>query len=120
MTFEDLDVWKKSKQLAVGVIQQTKSSKFSRDYPLKDQMQRAAISIPSNIAEGYAREGNKEKVHFLFISKGSAAELWTQIKIAGDLQILDRQTSADLCEQLDQIQRMLMGLINALRRSNIP
>ena len=77
-TFEDLDVWKRSCQLAVDVYQAFKSSK---DFALKDQMQRAAVSIPSNIAEGAERDSTKEYIKFLRYSKGSCGELRTQLYI---------------------------------------
>jgi four helix bundle protein len=74
--FEDLDVWKEGMRLATKIY---RALKTCRDYGLRDQMQRAAVSIPSNIAEGYERNTNKNFIHFLYIAKGSCSELRTQI-----------------------------------------
>jgi four helix bundle protein len=83
--FEELTVWQKSKELAVEVYQLTNSTAFAKDYGLKDQMRRAAVSIPSNIAEGDERETDKEAIRYFFIAKGSAAELITQAIIAREI-----------------------------------
>ena len=77
--FEDLEVWKNAMQLVVVIYAEFKENK---DYGFKDQIQRAAVSIPSNIAEGYERQTNKEFIQFLYIAKGSSAELQTQLYIA--------------------------------------
>ena len=79
-SFENLEVWKRSCNLAV---QPYEIMKDCRDYGLKDQMTRAAVSIASNIAEGAERDSKQEYVRFLHIAKGSAAELRTQVYIAG-------------------------------------
>ena len=84
--FEDLQVWKEGMQLATKIY---KSLINCRDFGLRDQMQRAAVSIPSNIAEGYERNSNKEFIQYLFISKGSCAELRTQIYLATKIGILN-------------------------------
>ena len=78
-SFEDLEVWKKACDLAVRIYSTLKGC---RDYGLKDQMTRAAVSIPSNIAEGLERESKNETIHFLHIAKGSCAELRTQLHIS--------------------------------------
>ncbi len=77
-SFEDLDVWKRSRKIAVGIYELLKDS---RDYGLKDQMTRAVVSIASNISEGAERDSKAEFIRFLHIAKGSAAELRTQICI---------------------------------------
>ena len=69
--FEDLEVWKEGMHLAARIYRELKDC---RDYGLRDQMQRAAVSIPSNIAEGYERNTNKDFIHFLYIAKGSCSE----------------------------------------------
>jgi four helix bundle protein len=74
-SFEDLTVWKEAMQLVVSIYTEFKNN---TDYGFKDQIQRSAVSIPSNIAEGYERQSNKEFIHFLFIAKGSSGELQTQ------------------------------------------
>ncbi|MBJ7429558.1 MAG: four helix bundle protein, partial [Bacteroidia bacterium] len=79
---EDLISWQKSKDLTIEIYKITKNSSFSKDFGLCNQIQRAAVSIPSNIAEGFGRGGNKEFLQFLSIAKGSLYELKTQLIIA--------------------------------------
>ena len=87
--FEDLNVWKEAMQLTVDIYKQLFACK---DYGFKDQIQRAAVSIPSNIAEGYDRQTNKEFIQFLFIAKGSCAELRTQLYLAIALKYIDNES----------------------------
>lgn len=82
-------------------------------YGLTNQIRRCAVSVPSNIAEGSARQGNKEFVHFLYISLGSLAELETQLLIASDLKFLIVQDN--LLEELERIRMMLLGLIKYVK-----
>ena len=82
--FEDLEVWQKAREVVNAVYQVSSDGLFSRDYALRDQIRRAAISIPSNISEGFARRSNREFVQFLFIAKGSAAEVENQLYLALD------------------------------------
>jgi len=114
--FQDLEVWQRSCQLAVLTYQKLTTL---RDFSLKDQIQRAAISIPSNIAEGSERGSEKEFVRFLRISKGSCAELRTQLFI---LKKLQQQKIISFSEQLDlllkesqEISSMLEGLIKHVK-----
>jgi four helix bundle protein len=110
---KDLDVWKKSVDLVVELYKITASFPKEEIYGLTSQMRRAAVSIPSNIAEGAGRRGNKEFVQFLHISLGSLAELETQIIIAGRLQFIaeiDPLLNACLA-----IKRMLNGLVASVR-----
>jgi four helix bundle protein len=81
------------------------------DFGLRNQMQRAAVSIPSNIAEGYERNSNKEFIQYLFISKGSCAELRTQIYLATKIGILNESIGNELLELTKRISAMLMKLI---------
>ena len=83
--FEDLNVWKESVKLSVKIY---KSLKNCKDFGLRDQLQRSAVSIPSNIAEGFDRKGNKEFIQFLYIAKGSCSELRTQLYIAVEVGII--------------------------------
>jgi four helix bundle protein len=78
-TFEDLEIWKEARCLTQDIYNISKAPKFSRDFALRDQMQRAAVSIMSNIAEGFERGGNQEFVQFLYIAKGSCGELRSQL-----------------------------------------
>ena len=111
VSFEDLEVWKRSCRLAVEICRRLKDC---RDFVLKDQMSRAAISIASNISEGAERGSRSEFIRFLHIAKGSAAELRTQIYIAEKLgTILPEGKTAELIAELKQISSMLHGLINS-------
>lgn len=107
--FEDLDVWKRGCRLAVNLYELLKGCK---DYSLKDQMCRAAVSIPSNIAEGYERRSSKEYAQFLAIAKGSAAELRTQVYIASRLGIISEADSKSLIAELKEISSMLHAIMS--------
>ena len=107
-SFEHLDVWKRSCDLAVDIYAKLKCC---REYGLKDQMTRSAVSIPSNIAEGAERNSKPDFVRFLHIAKGSAAELRTQVYIAHQIGLLSEQTTEDLVNELLEIASMLQGLI---------
>lgn len=106
--FEDLNVWKESMNLVEIIYNELSNSK---DYGLKDQMQRAAISIPSNIAEGFERNTNKEFIHFLYIAKGSCGELRTQHYLLKNLKILDENKCNNIVELTRKISAMLSKLI---------
>jgi len=111
--FRDLKVWQKSKELAVLIYRVTQERAFSRDFGFKDQVRRAAISIPSNIAEGDERGSNKDAVRFLYIAKGSLAELQTQIEIAFEIGYLSEKNMKELYDRSQIIGRMLGSLIKA-------
>ena len=113
-SFEDLDVWKRSCQLAVAVYELLNES---RDYGMKDQMQRAAVSITSNIAEGSER-GGKDFDRFLRIARGSAAELRTQAYIANRVNIITTAGRQQIVADLKEISSMLTGLRNSLKTEN--
>ncbi|MGF0038648.1 four helix bundle protein [Victivallis vadensis] len=110
-SFEELTVWKRSCRMTVELY---KSLRSCNDCGLKGQMTRAAVSIPSNIAEGAERRTHKEFINFLAIAKGSAAELRTQIYIASEVGIMTREDCRKFTEELKEISRMLQGLIASL------
>ena len=110
-SFEKLEVWKRACRLAVEVCQTLAKSK---QYALKDQMQRAAVSIPSNIAEGAERDSKPDNIRFLRIAKGSAAELRTQCYIALKLELLTRDDAEKFVQETKEISAMLQGLIRSL------
>ena len=112
-SFEELDVRKRACKLAVEVYL---AFKDCREFGLRDQMNRAVISISSNIAEGAERDSKKEFIHFLHIAKGSAAELRTQIYIAEKIGILTQVTTRPLISETKEISSMLQGLINSQKR----
>lgn len=115
-TFEDLEVWKRGCQLAVDTYVATEGL---RDYGLKDQLQRSAVSIPSNIAEGAERDSEGDFIRFLRISKGSCAELRTQLyisqRVAKELGQLPLKGSAELISETREISKMLQGLIKSIQ-----
>ena len=112
-SFEDLEVWKQSCRLAVRIYRELKDC---RDFGLKDQMTRSAVSIPSNISEGAERDSKQEYIRFLHIAKGSAAELRTQLYIAGEISLLDKATTTELVSELKQISATLQSIVNTLKR----
>jgi len=111
-SFEDLAVWKRACAFAVQTYEIMKDC---RDYGLKDQMIRAAVSIASNIAEGAERDSKAEYIRFLHIAKGSAAELRTQVYIARKVNILSETEAGNMANELKEISSMLHGLIKALK-----
>jgi len=111
--FRELRVWQEAKELAVQIYQATTSTGFSRDYGLRDQARRAAVSVASNIAEGYERNSNKDFIRFLLISKGSLSELRTQLEIALEIGYLDGKVFETLEEQCKKIGAMLTKLMHA-------
>jgi four helix bundle protein len=114
-SFEDLEVWQRASNLAVRIYEELRGC---RDFGLKDQMTRAAVSIASNIAEGAERDTKPEFIRFLHISKGSAAELRTQVLIAGRIGILAEPAKTDIVEELVRVSSMIHGLIKSLKRSS--
>lgn len=112
-SFEDLEVWKKACRLAIRIYEVLKSC---RDFGLKDQMTRSAISIASNIAEGAERDSKAEFIRFLHISKGSAAELRTQIYIAININVLTNDLGKELIGELKTLSKQLQALITSLKK----
>jgi four helix bundle protein len=110
-THKDLNVWQESITLVTLLYDKTKSFPKDELYGLTSQIRRSAISIPSNIAEGAARESNKEFLRFLFIAQGSISELDTQLLIANNLNFLSKEDYVNLAEKLISIRKMLAGLI---------
>lgn len=111
-THKDLDVWKKSVDFVTDLYKVTQDFPKEELYGLTSQMRRAAVSIPSNIAEGSARQGNKELVQFLYIAIGSVVELDTQLTIARNLTYINEEEYIQLLSRLEEIEKMLNGLIN--------
>ena len=113
-TYRDLDIWKKSIELVKDIYRLTEKFPKQEMYGLVSQMRRAAISIPSNVAEGFRRHHNREYIQFMYMSLGSCAELETQVTIAKELKYLQEETEAILLESLDHICRMISNLIKKL------
>lgn len=116
--FEDIDVWKQGRVLASRIYAVARTDAFSRDYGLRDQIQRAVVSISSNIAEGYERAGNKEFIKFLWIAKGSAGEVASQLYIAYDNGYIDAEQFRNLHAEAKAIGARIYCLIKSLTTSN--
>lgn len=116
-SFEDTDVWKESRELVKLVYQLTKKREFSKDYGLTDQIRRASISVMSNIAEGFERGTNGEFMHFLFIAKGSAGEVRSQLYVAYDQGYLNNSELERSREKCRIVSSQLGKLIQYLKRS---
>jgi len=114
-SFEEIDAWQKARDLTNEIYTVTRCGSFSKDYGLRDQIQRASVSIMSNIAEGFERKGVNEFVHFLSIAKGSAGEVRCQLYIARDQGYIDKGTSDKLIAMVTQTSRMIAGLMRYLR-----
>jgi len=113
--FEDLPVWKNSRELTVKVYQFTKNEKFRKDFGLVDQIRRSSISISSNIAEGFERGSKKEFIQFLYRAKGSAGELRSQLYTASDLGYIDKANIQELLTQVVSLSRQLSAFISSIK-----
>ena len=118
-TFEEIAAWKKARELTHDIYRLTGSGAFAKEYALRDQIRRASISVMSNIAEGFERDGKREFVQFLSIAKGSAGELRAQLCIAFDQGYIDTETFGRLDGISREIGKMIGSLIDYLRRSSI-
>jgi four helix bundle protein len=112
--FRELEVWKLGKKIVLDVYRVTKDFPKEEMYGLVAQMRRAAVSIPSNVAEGFNRKHNPEYRQLLYVALGSCAELETQIEVAHDLGFLAVGDRDEVLEQLDHESRMLRNLIKRL------
>jgi len=113
-TYRDLEIWKKGIEVVKDIYKLTEKFPKQETYGLVSQMRRSAISIPSNVAEGFKRYHNKEYKQFLHITLGSCAELETQITIAKELKYIQQANEAALLEKLDHIGRMITSLLKKL------
>ena len=114
-THKDLEVWKNSVDFVTHIYKITSSFPSSEIYGITNQMRRAAVSIPSNIAEGASRAANKEYIHFLYISLGSLSEVETQLIISKNLGFIDTNLLNETDKKLSLIKAELLGLIKYLK-----
>ena len=117
--FEDLEVWIAAKDTSVMIYKITETENLRKDFGLKDQIRRASISVISNIAEGFERNGNKEFIQFLSIAKGSAGEVRAQLYIIKELNFINEEEFVLLYEKVTQVSKMLSGFINYLKQSEL-
>jgi len=114
-SYRDLVVWQKAKTLAVDVYKLSLSQPFDRHRSLADQINRAAVSVPSNIAEGDERGTNKDSLRFLLIARGSLAELETQISIAKEIGLITSATGDQVISRIEEVARLIGGTIKMRR-----
>jgi len=117
--FEDLGIWKLSKDVANQVYDVTSTGKFSQDYVLHDQVRRAVVSIFSNIAEGFERNGNKEFLQFLSMAKASCGEVRAQLIFANDRDYISSEQYEALVKNLVSLSSQIGGFIKYLRQSDL-
>ena len=117
-TFEDLVVWRKGIDLVKQVYLATAQGQLSRDSALRDQLQRSAVSIPTNIAEGFERASRKEYLQFLHIAKGSAGEVRSLLRVALEVGYLDKAKHDDLRDAALAVGRFLSNHIKSLKNTS--
>jgi len=117
--FTEIAAWQKGRERVNEIYRLTRSGAFAKDFGLKDQIQHAAVSICSNIAEGFERSGNKEFANFLWIAKGSTGEVSSQLHHAKDCGYIEEEVFEDLQKRLGLISAMLYKLIVAMQSSDI-
>ena len=117
--FEDIESWRKSRELTKSIYRITLKQGFARDFGLRDQIRRAAVSVLSNIAEGFERDGDKEFIQFLSLAKGSCGEIRAQLYVAWDQAYIDNEEFTALSDLAVEISRMVSGLIKYLKQSGM-
>jgi four helix bundle protein len=119
--FEDVKAWQEARVLVKMVYDATESSKsFTGDYKFREQIHSAAVSIMSNIAEGFSRRSTKEFVQFLFIAKGSVAEVQSQLYVALDQSYINQVRFDELHSKSDEVARLISGFITYLLNKDKP
>ncbi len=118
-SFEDLQVWKDSRILVKSIYQLTSDGKFSKDFGLREQIQRASVSIMNNIAEGFERNNNKEYIKFLGYSKGSAGEVRSMLYVATDLGYILQDNFNMHYQMAINIITQISNFIKYLKKSSI-
>jgi four helix bundle protein len=113
--FEEIQAWQKAREVTREIYSLSNAGEFARDFGLRDQMRRAAVSIMANIAEGHGRRTRNEFANFLNIARGSAIELQSHLYVALDLVYIDRRQFDELYSLLDELSRMTVSLSRYLR-----
>ena len=116
--YKELRVWQKSYELCVKIYKITAKFPNEEKFGLTSQIKRSAVSIPSNIAEGYGRKTTADYIRMLYIAYGSVCELETQMLLAGDLGFVDMSETESTKSDISEIERMLKALIKSLESSN--
>lgn len=115
--FEDSPSWQLARDLTKGIYLASKQGAFTKDFGLAGQIQRAAVSVMSNIAEGFERESQAEFAQFLSIAKGSCAEVRSQLYVALDIGYIDQPTFASLIACAERTSRIISGLHSSVKRN---
>ena len=116
--YRELKVWQKSYQLCLEIYKITHGFPKEETYGLTSQLRRAAVSVPSNIAEGYGRKTTPEYIRFLYIAYGSNCELETQVMLSGDLGYVETVKLKKIQDEIGEVERMLMALIKSLENKH--
>ena len=119
-TFENSEAWQRARELAREVYKVSGTGSFSRDFALRDQIRRAAVSVMSNIAEDYERNGLKEFIYFLGVAKGSAGEVRAQLYIALDAGLLDQESFNRLSALAQSTSQLIAGFKRYLEKKLEP
>ena len=117
--FEDILAWQKARELTREVYAHSKTGAFAKDFGLRDQIQRASVSIMGNVAEGYDRGGDKEFIQFLSVSKGSCGEVKSHLYVALDQQYINPIQFNQLYNSADEVGRLLAGFMAYLKQSDL-
>ena len=117
--FEDLEAWKIAREVTKQIYRVSKNDLFIRDYGLRDQICRASVSVMSNIAEGFERDGDKEFVQFLSVAKGSSGEVRSQLYVALDQDYISENEFNSLYGKTTENSRVISGLIKYLKQSEL-
>ena len=117
--FEDIESWKRARALTNEIYKATASGRFVRDFGLKDQIRRAAVSVLSNIAEGFERGGDKEFLQFLAVAKGSCGEVRAQLYVALDQGYVSPDIFERLSKNAAEVSQLISGLMKYLKGSSL-
>ena len=117
-SYKDLIIWQRAISLVIRIYKTSKKLPKEEIYGLQSQIKRSVVSIPSDIAEGFARFHNKEYRNFLYIALGSCAELTTQVIIASRLEYIEQKNADEITSEIDEISKMTIGLIKKLNTNN--
>jgi len=116
MNHKELDLWKRATEFVTSIYKITQAFPEIEKFGLISQIRRASVSVPANVSEGAARNSDKEFIHFLYISLGLVSELETLVTIAMNLQYLSKEKSLVILNEINDLKRMALGLINHLKR----
>lgn len=114
-SFTDLNAWKENHKLVVSIYKITKSFPQDEQFGLTNQIRRAAVSITSNIAEGFGRRSSKDRVHFYEMARASLAEVQSQLLVARDVEYMSNEDFSEIANQSVECHKVLTGLINATK-----